>query len=68
MYKILTSYKTMILLLLILSIGAGIGTFIENDFGSARAKELVYFSFWYQLTLLLLSLNLLFVMYKVKMY
>jgi hypothetical protein len=47
MHKILTSFKTMIFLLLILAIGAGVGTFIENDFGSQRAKELVYHAFWY---------------------
>lgn len=68
MYKILTSYKTMLFLLLILAVGAGIGTFIENDFGSLRAKELVYHSFWYQVTLLVISVNLLTVMYNVKMY
>ena len=68
MYKLITSYKTMILLLLILAIGAGFGTFIENDFGSSRAKELVYHSFWYQLTLVLTSINMLMVMHKVKMY
>ncbi len=58
----------MISLLLILAIGAAIGTFIENDFGSARAKELVYNSWWYQLSLLFISVNLLLVIYKTKMY
>ncbi|MBC8237365.1 MAG: cytochrome c biogenesis protein CcsA [Helicobacteraceae bacterium] len=58
----------MIVLLLILAIGAAIGTFIENDFGSARAKELVYNSWWYQLSLLFISVNLLLVMHKTKMY
>lgn len=64
----MSSYKTMVLLLLILAIGAAIGTFIENDFGSARAKVLVYHALWYQLTLLLLSLNLIIVIDKTKMY
>ena len=58
----------MIFLLLILAIGAAIGTFIENDFGSQRAKALVYHSFWYQLTLLFVIVNMLTVMHKVKMY
>lgn len=67
-YKIATSYITMVVLLLILAIGAAIGTFIENDYGSLQAKELVYNSMWYQFTLLLASINLIAVMYKTKMY
>ncbi len=67
-YKIFTSYKTTILLLLILAIGAAIGTFVENDFGSPRAKELVYNSWWYQVSLLFASVNLLLIMQKTKMY
>ncbi len=67
-YKIVSSYVTMIFLFLILAIGAGVGTFIENDFGSLRAKELVYNSMWYMLTLLFSAINLAFVMHKTKMY
>ena len=67
-YKIASSYKSMILLLLILAIGAAIGTFIENDFGSARAKELVYNSWWYQLSLLFIAINMILVIHKTKMY
>jgi len=58
----------MILLLLILAIGAGIGTFIENDFGSLRAKELVYNSIWYELVFVLASINFILIMLKTKMY
>ncbi len=64
----ISSYKTMIVLLIVLALGAGIGTFIENDFGSARAKELVYFAWWYQCSFFLLSLNLLIIINKTKMY
>ena len=67
-YKIISSYKTMVVLLLILAVGAAVGTFIENDFGSSRAKELVYNSWWYELVLLLSTINLIVVMYKTKMY
>ncbi len=67
-YKILSSYITMIVLLLILAIGAGVGTFIENDFGSIRAKELVYNNIWYIMTLLFSVINLAFVIHKTKMY
>ena len=58
----------MMLLLLVLAIGGAIGTFIENDFGSIRAKELVYNSFWYELVFLFASVNFLMIMLKTKMY
>ena len=67
-YKILTSYKVMFILLSILAIGAACGTFIENDFGTLRARELVYNSIWYEAILFLSSINLLFVIHKTKMY
>jgi len=58
----------MILLFIILAVGAAVGTFIENDFGSVRAKELVYHAWWYQLTFFIASINLIVVMDKTKMY
>ncbi len=67
-YKVLSSYVTMMILLLILAIGAAYGTFVENDFGSGIAKELVYNSHWYLFTLLLSAINLILVIYKTKMY
>ncbi len=67
-YKLLSSTKSSYILLSILAIGASIGTFIENDFGNIRARELIYNAFWYNLTLLLTSLNILFVAYDKKMY
>ncbi len=58
----------MLILLIILAIGAAVGTFIENDFGSAVAKKLVYNNFWYLLTFLLASINLILIIHKTKMY
>jgi len=58
----------MFILLSILAIGAGIATFIENDFGSIRARELVYNSLWYHFVLLFASINLILVIYKTKMW
>ncbi len=58
----------MLWLLIILAIGGAIGTFIENDFGSLRAKELVYNSIWYQFVFLLTTINLIAIIYKTKMY
>ncbi len=67
-YKIVSSFKTMIFLLIILAIGAAIGTFIENDFGSAVAKDLVYNHIWYEMTLLLSTINLSIIIYETKMW
>ncbi len=68
LYKIFTSYITMFILLSILAVGAAIGTFIENDYGSIEAKRVVYYSWWYELTLIFSVLNILAVVIKTKMY
>jgi len=57
----------MFLLLLILAISGAIGTFIENDYGSMRAKELVYHNFWYFSIFFLASINLIVIILKTKM-
>ena len=67
-YKFFSSYIMTVVVLLLLAIGAAVGTFIENDYGSAAAKELVYNSFWYLFLLLLIVVNLVLVIYKTKMY
>lgn len=67
-YKVLSSYIITITLLILLAIGASVGTFIENDYGSVIAKELVYNSGWYHLLLFILVINLFFVIYKTNMY
>jgi len=54
----------MLVLLVVLAIGAAIGTFIENDMGNAYAKAHIYASWWYQSLLLLASVNLIFVFLK----
>ncbi len=65
--KLFFSYWTTIILLSILAIGAGVATFIENDFGTSTARILVYSSFWYELALTLTAFNLIGVMANVKM-
>jgi len=67
-FKLLSSYKTMTVLLLILAIGAAIGTFVENDFGSITAKLWIYNNPWYQFVFFLASINLCIVIYKIKMW
>lgn len=46
------------ILLLILAISMAVATFIENDFGTLAAKELVYNSWWFELLLFIFSINL----------
>ncbi len=65
--KIFFSYWMTIVLLSLLAIGAGVATFIENDFGSSTARVLVYNHFWYELILTLTVFNLMGIMTKVKM-
>ena len=65
--KILFSYWTTILLLSILAIGAGVATFIENDFGSSTSRILIYNHFWYEAILTLTVVNLMGIIAKTKM-
>ncbi len=58
----------MLAVLIILAIGGAVGTFIENDFGSQTAKQLVYNNLWYFLIFLLASINLILIFFKSKMY
>ncbi len=65
---ILFSFKTTIMLLAILALGAGIATFIENDYGTSTARVLVYNHWWYESFLLLTTVNLIGIIYKRKMW
>jgi len=62
------SFKTTIVLLALLAIGAGVATFIENDFGTSSARVLVYNHIWYEIVLVLTTLNLIGIIYKFKMW
>ena len=46
--SLLSSYTLMIILFILLSIGAGVATFIENDFGASSARAVVYNNIWYE--------------------
>jgi hypothetical protein len=56
--KILFSPAFMGILFVIFVISMAAATFIENDFGSAASYSIVYNSRWFELILLLLSVNL----------
>lgn len=55
--KVLFSLQTTLVYLLIFITSIAIATFIENDHGSDTAKALIYNTWWFELLLLLLSLN-----------
>jgi cytochrome c-type biogenesis protein CcsB len=61
MKKILLSYFSMIstgILMTIFAIAIGYATFIENDYGAITARILIYNTWWFELLLFLLALNL----------
>ena len=65
---VLFSFKTTLILLTILGVGAAIATFIENDYGTSTARVLVYNNIWYETALVLTVLNLIGIIYKYKMW
>lgn len=65
---ILFSFKTTLILLALLAIGAGVATFIENDFGTSSARVLVYNNIWYEIVMVLTTINLLGIIYRFKMW
>jgi cytochrome c-type biogenesis protein CcsB len=67
-YSIFSSTITMAVLLAIFAISIATATFIENDFGSAAARNLVYHSKWFELLLFIGMINLIAVIFKRKVY
>lgn len=66
--NVLFSFKTTLILLAILAIGAGYATFIENDFDTSSARVLVYNNIWYEAILVLTTINLTGIIFKYKMW
>lgn len=66
--NVLFSFKTTLILLAILAMGAGYATFIENDFGTSTARVLVYNNLWYETILVLTTINLTGIIFKYKMW
>ena len=65
---ILFSFKTTLILLGILALGAAVATFIENDYGTSTARVLIYNHFWYEAILVLTTVNLVGIIYRKKMW
>ncbi len=67
-WDIISSFKLTMILLSILALGAGIATFIENDYGTSTARVLIYNNLWYEAALVLTTINLSAIIYKYKMW
>jgi len=65
---VLFSFKTTLILLATLGLGAAIATFIENDYGTSTARVLVYNNIWYEAVLIFTTINMAAIIYKYKMW
>lgn len=54
----LFSMRLMAILILLFFVAIGYATFIENDFGTQTAKALIYNTTWFELIIVLLSVNI----------
>jgi cytochrome c-type biogenesis protein CcsB len=66
--KFFSSYKTSLILLFSLALGAAIATFVENDFGTASARFYVYNALWYEVLLSVCALNMALIIWQNKMF
>lgn len=66
--NLLFSMETMGILILIFAASIGVATFIENDFGTAGSKSIVYNTLWFELLLTWLAANLVINIFKYRMY
>ncbi len=55
--KLLASPLLMALLIIAFAVSSAIATFIENDFGTTAARAIIYNAWWFELVMLLLSVN-----------
>ena len=54
----LFSMRLMAILILLFFVAIGYATFIENDFGTQTAKALIYNTTWFEVIIVLLSVNM----------
>lgn len=67
-FNALFSMELMGLLVIAFAVATGVATFIENDFGTAGAKAVVYNATWFEILLVVLGINLVANIFKYKMY
>ncbi len=68
LYNLLISTKTMTVLFVLYATAMGFATFVENDFGTMTARTLIYNSFWFELLIILLAVNLVGNIIRFKMF
>ena len=66
--SLISSMKTMAVLMLIFAFTIGYATIIENDFGTMTAKAEVYNARWFEVLMGFLAVNLMLNIYNYKMY
>ncbi len=66
--NLLFSYWTMLILFILLGVGAAVATFIENDYGTATARVVVYNHIWYEIVMIFSIINLSGIIIKRKMW
>lgn len=66
--RLLFSPASALLLLLIFAISMATATFVENDFSTQTARTLIYNSWWFEIVMLLLTLNFIANIFKYKLY
>jgi cytochrome c-type biogenesis protein CcsB len=66
--SLLSSMKTMAILMSIFAFAIGYATFVENDYGTITAKADIYNARWFEILIGLLTLNLILNINKYKMY
>ena len=60
--------KSMAVLMLIFAVSIGYATFVENDYGTMTAKAEIYNARWFEVLLGLLAINLIYNIYRYKMF
>lgn len=66
--KLFFSYKFILFMLFMLGSGAGVATFIESAYDTQTAKIFVYDALWYEVIMFLLTVAMIGIIYKRKMW
>lgn len=66
--RLLVSTKISLLLLLAFAVAMAVATFMENDYGTAVARQIVYEAWWFEVIMLWLAVNFLFHIKEYKLF
>lgn len=67
LYKLFSSSRLALTLLLVFAVAMAAATFVENDFGTAAAWILIYDSWWFELVMLGLALSFIANIFKYRL-